>query len=496
MGQPESYNIVIIMTDQQPYDLLACNGAVWSHTPNLDRLAASGCRFTGCYTTAPVCTPARAGIFTGMFSSSAGPSSNQIPLFPTTQTLGTVFSRAGYTTAYTGKWHLDGAAGAYYGTGVAAEGFLDEYWYDGRRFIADVGKEGFQRWQKGTDLQPEDCWAHRVADRGVRFLEKGHNEPFFLVVSFDEPHNPASAPERYYDLYRGSKRPYQANMGDQLEGKPAVQKIFDEFLKHRGHVEPGHLVANNPRYYGCNSFVDYEIGRVVDAVDRCSAENTVIIYTSDHGNLNGAHGLLTKGPTMYEETIHVPLIVRAPGMTQPGSVCNTLVSHIDLAPTACKLAGVAQPIISLPPEYSEISREVQGLESHPQFQGRDFVHLLPSPEGPGREAVFIEYNRFGISHSNRWGFTPIRCIRTDRYKLALYLLDEIDELYDLQEDPGEMTNRIHDPALASIRDALHDGLLAWMEKILDPLRGNGWWQRPWRRGKVMPANYNPELSSL
>ncbi len=193
MVQPESYNIVIIMTDQQPYDLLACNGAVWNHTPNLDRLAASGCRFTGCYTTAPVCTPARAGIFTGMFSSSAGPSSNQTPLFPTTQTLGTVFSRAGYTTAYTGKWHLDGAAGAYYGTGVAAEGFLDEYWYDGRRFIADVGKEGFQRWQKGADLQPEDCWAHRVADRGVRFLEKGHNDPFFLVVSFDEPHNPASA---------------------------------------------------------------------------------------------------------------------------------------------------------------------------------------------------------------------------------------------------------------------------------------------------------------
>ncbi len=123
---PSPFNILFLMTDQQAYEMLRCNGSSYVQTPCLDRLAESGCRFTHCYTTAPVCTPARAGLFTGMYPASAGAGMNLQPLFPGVQHLGQVFTTAGFTSAYIGKWHLDGMTGGYYGAGVCPDGFLDE----------------------------------------------------------------------------------------------------------------------------------------------------------------------------------------------------------------------------------------------------------------------------------------------------------------------------------------------------------------------------------
>ena len=122
--------------------------------------------------------------------------------------------------------------------------------------------------------------------------------------------------------------------------------------------------------------------------------------------------------------------------------------------------------------------------------------LLADPAERVAEEVFLEYNRFGLPHDNRWGFVPIRCIRTGRYKLVLNLLDR-DELYDLAEDPGEITNRIDDPALEEVRNRLHDRLLEWMDDRLDPLRGQGWWARPWRPGHDLdPAGRRPDLHRM
>lgn len=467
---PERLNVVFIMTDQQAWQMLRCNGSDFVETPNLDRLAASGCRFPLAYTTTPVCTPARAALFSGMFASSSGASWNQAPLYPNVRTIGEVFQKGGVRTGYIGKWHLDGWEGGYYGTGECPAGFADEWWYDGRRFVQEVGKDGFDKWRKGKNLKPEDCWGRRAAERAGRFIEKHREEQFFLVVSFDEPHGPSSAPEEFYEMYRGTTRPYKPNMGDTLEGKPATHRALAEYQKHGGHVEPGVRPNNSPRYFGCNTFVDAQVGRVVEAVERHCPENTVIIYTVDHGDHQGSHGLIAKGATMYEEIIRVPLIVRAPGLTKKGSVSSALVSQIDLAPTLCRLAGV---------------------EPDEQFHGAAMDDMLIDPEHPGREAVFLEYNRFGLPHHTRWGFTPVRCVRTRRHKLALYLLDETDELYDLEEDPDELENRIDDPALAKVRNELHDLLLEWMDRRVDPFRGNGWWSRPWRKKKVMPPGHAP-----
>lgn len=471
-SDPARMNVVFIMADQQRWDMLGCYGNDWIRTPHLDRLAASGCRFNAAYTTQPVCTPARAGLFTGMWPSSSGASANQLSPYRSTALLGEILSSQGITAGYIGKWHLSGAEGAYYGSGKPDGGFLPEYWYDGRCFIQDVGLDGFEKWRKGEDLAPEDCWGHRLADRAVQFLEDhaGDDQPFYLSLSFDEPHGPSSAPERYYDMYRGTQRPWQENMGDDLSDKPAVHRAFAEAQNHRGVVPEGTPPNNSPRYYGCTTFLDEEIGRVLDAIDRLCGENTAVIFTTDHGDHAGAHGLIAKGPTMYEEICRVPLLIRAPGLAEPGSVCDSLISHIHLAPTVCRLLGV-QP--------------------HAQFQATEATGLLRDPAGSVTDAIFMEYDRFGLPHSNNWGFWPSRCIRTRRYKLVLNLLDR-DELYDLEADPGETINRIEDASLASVRNDLHDTLLEWMERRVDPRRGKGWYTRPWRPEKTLaPDAINP-----
>jgi uncharacterized sulfatase len=358
--------------------------------------------------------------------------------------------------------------GDYYGQGKCEGGFLPEYWYDGRNFIQEVGAEGFRRWNAGQGLSDADCWGTRVADRAIRFIEKHRSRSFFFCASFDEPHSPMSAPERFYRLYEGSTRPWQENMSDDLAGKPAVHRAYRD-AHPGGHVPRGTRPNNNPRYYGCTSFADEQIGRIVEAVDRLCADDTAILFTSDHGDHHGAHGMLGKGPTMYEETIRVPMLARVPGVTRPGSVCDALVSHIHHVPMILRLLG---------------------LPAHPQFQAGDFLPLLQDPAARLTDAVFLEYGRFGVPHSHWWGFMPSRCIRAERWKLVLNLVDR-DELYDLAADPGELVNRIDDPALAEVRNGLHDRLLAWMEERLDPLRGRGWHFRPWRPGFDLDPRQRP-----
>ncbi len=459
MSNKQRFNVVFIMTDQQSFDQVRTYGFPYMHTPNLDRLAATGCKFTSAYTTTPTCTPARAGLFTGMYASSAGPACNEQPCYRTVQFLGEIVGQRGITPGYIGKWHLSGPEGKYYGNGRPDGGFLPEYWYDGRCFINDVGDEGFKKWIAGKDLADSDCWGYRVADRAVDFIEKHHEEPFLLVASFDEPHSPGSAPERFYDLYRDTKRPWRPNMADRLDDqKPAVHFAFKEMKEGNSLVPDGEAPNNNPRYFGTVSFVDEQIGRILDAIDRYCPGNTAVIFTTDHGDQRGSHTMTGKGPVMYEESIHVPLLVRVPGVTPEGSTCESLTSHIHLAPTVCELLG---------------------LDQHAQFQGRSLLPQLAQPAGEGDDAVFLEYGRFGLNHDNHWGFVPIRAIRTKRYKLVLNLCD-LDELYDLSEDPDEIHNRIDDASLAEVRNQLHDRLLQWMDDRVDPLRGQGWYARPWR----------------
>ena len=467
MPQP---NFIFILTDTQGANVVGAYGRPELRTPNIDRLAATGVKFTRAYTTCPVCTPARAGLFTGIYPHTAGAWTNNIALGDNIVTLGQRFRDGGYHTAYIGKWHLDGHD--YFGTGVCPDGWDDAYWYDGKRYLAELTDGEVALWRRGLNT-PEDLraagitaeftWAHRVSDRAVAFLraaagrrQAGAARPFVLVASYDEPHHPFTCPPEFVEPFLQYDYTVGPAAFDMLADKPAHQR---EWAASSGpRLRDGRL--RHPLYFGCNSFVDHEIGRVIDAVHRYAAENSYIIFTSDHGDMMGAHGIAGKGPVMYEEITRMPLIIERPSRAGAGAVNATPVSHIYLLPTMLALAGLPTP---------------------PILEGESLVEHLAGRQEPERQ-VFMEFNRYEIEHDSWGGFQPVRCLAGSRYKLVINLLSS-DELYDLEADPGEVRNLIADPGHAALRDALHDRLLDWMYAKRDPFRGPVWERRPWRKAR-------------
>ncbi len=457
-------NIVFIMTDTQNRDMVGCYGNQGMNTPNLDRLAAEGIRFDRAYTTCPVCTPARGAIFSGLHPQINGAYCNNVAPHRHVPLMGEIFRHFGYRAAYTGKWHLDGAG--YFGDGVPGGGFEPDWWYDGKRYAQDVGSEMFSRyktWKNAAQLRQwgfteENIWGHRVADRAIDFLDKVGDEPFMLAVSFDEPHGPFVAPPEYWEGFDPAKVPMRPNFGASLDGKPDLQRWQAAGKAHPISPKdwPGYA-AGLSAFMGCNSYIDREIGRVIAAVDRRHADDTLIIYTSDHGDMLGSHQLLGKGPMMYEEITNIPFIARVPSGPR-GAMSTSLVSHIDIMPTLLDYAGL------------EVPASLQGVSLRPTLQ---------DPRASVREHALISWTRFAINHDSFGEFHPIRCVTDGRFKLAINLLDT-DEFYDLQEDPYEMTNRIGDAALVAVRDRLHDALLAEMDRIRDTARSYRWAHRPWR----------------
>jgi uncharacterized sulfatase len=476
-------SFVLIMTDTQGANIVGAYGHPELRTPNIDRLAESGVTFTRAYTTCPLCTPARAGLFTGIYPHTAGAWTNNLPLGDNIKTMGQRFADAGYHTAYVGKWHLDGHD--YFGTGICPPGWDERYWYDGKRYLEELDPDQVRLWRQGLntvqdlrehDIRPEFTWAHRVSDRAVAFLETHAESPFLLVVSYDEPHHPYTCPPEYAEPFLNYGYPVGPAAYDTLEDKPAHQREWAASTQVQ--LRDGRY--HHPLYFGCNSFVDHEIGRVIDATHVRGDQDTYIIFTSDHGDMMGAHGLVGKGPAMYEEITWMPLIVERPARAGAGTLCETVVSHIDLLPTMLELAGMQGPSI---------------------LEGENIAPLLQGAENPGRSAI-IEFQRYEIEHDSWGGFQPVRCIVDARHKLVINLL-HTDELYDLAQDPAEVVNLIDDPAHVSIRDALHDRLLDWMYQKRDPFRGPVWERRPWRdtrrfqwRGAFRPRpadGYAPEV---
>ena len=463
-------NVVLIMTDTQGANIVGCYGRSGLRTPNIDRLAAEGVQFTRAYTTCPVCAPARAALFTGLHAHSTGVWGNHLPLGNTVRTMGERFQDAGFRTAYVGKWHLSGQD--YFDTGICPPGWDDKYWYDGRRYLGDLTDEQIALWRQGLnsieDLRRHKItapftWGHRISNRAIEFLEEraAGPEPFLLVVSYDEPHGPYTCPPEFVAPFLDFCYDAGPGAGDDLQSKPAHHRAWAEEMKNAGSTaKPGALAM----YLGCNSFVDHEIGRVLAAVQQHAPENTMVIYTSDHGDMLGAHRLLQKGPAMYEEITRVPFIVQLPGSRRCGVKDHALVSHIDILPTVLEAAGL--PVPPILPGRSLCARVRDGVES-----------------GPDR-AAFLEFNRYEAD-IDYTGFQPIRCWVSGDYKLVINLLDTVDELYDLREDPAELNNLIASPAHGEIRDRMLDELLAYMNRVIDPFRGYQWEQRPWRKTRKL-----------
>lgn len=453
----QTQQVVLIMTDTQRFDMLGCYGNPDMRTPCLDRLAAGGVRFDRAYTCQPVCGPARSALFTGTFPHSNGMWSNSMALGDNVKTIGQRLRDQGVHTAYIGKWHLDG--GDYFGVGRCPDGWDPECWYDMRCYLEELTPEERVRSRQtesceDPELTAEFTFGHRCSNRAVDFLRRFHESPFFLVVSYDEPHEPYLCPKEYVDLYRDYEFPKSRNIWDTLDGKPEHQRVW---AGARLKADKDALRIRPAHYLGCNTFIDQEIGRVLDAIDEY-APGALVIYTSDHGVFLDSHSLAGKGPAMYDEITRVPLLARWPGVIPEGTTCPHPASHIDVVPTILDAFGYAIPRI---------------------LEGKSMMPALRDPRQRVNDVVFSEFGRYEVDHDGFGGFQPVRCALDGRHKLVINLMTS-DELYDLERDPEEMENRINAPEYAAIRDALHDRLLDWMNRTRDPFRGYYWERRPWR----------------
>jgi len=459
-----SRKAILIMVDSQRWDMVNCYKETGLSTPNLDRLASEGLRFDRAYTTQAVCQPARAAIFTGQYPHSVGSWTNSYGISDTAHSIGERLQLDGVHTAYIGKWHLDG--GDYFGLGRCPKGWDDEYWYDMKRYLDEL-PEDFRPVTRDAssmdrmDFAPEQLYGRRCSDKAIDFLEKHADEDFFLVVSYDEPHGPFICPPPYSHMYDGYRFPQGKNVHDTLENKPAHQQVWaDKF--DTWDPEDG---IQDPFFFGCNSFVDDEIGRVLRAIDE-HAPDAMVIYTSDHGEMLHAHRLMSKGPNCYDEIARIPFIVRAPGVPA-GQVDAHPVSHINIVPTILEYMG------------SKVPEVLEG------------VSILPELYDPSKRInpyIFMEFGRYEVDHDGFGGFQPLRAVFDGRYKLVINLLTS-DELYDIESDPEEMVNLITDPAHEALRDHLHDVLLDHMNTTRDPFRGYYWERRPWRKNP-RPADWD------
>jgi len=446
---------IVILEESTRYDMLNCNVNTGLRTPNLDRLAAQGVRYQRAYNCQPVCAPARSALWTGLTPHTNGVWGNSMPLGDTTHTIGQSLTDKGIHCAFMGKWHLRGTD--YFDTGIPAAGWDRDYWYDMRDYLEDLSPADRVRSRNpATGNDPswtaEYCYGHRCTSLALDFLEKHRNEDFLLIISYDEPHGPCLCPIEYTRSYKDYTFPANPNVNDRLRGKPEEQRVWAG--PRLNSVQPPIRAA---QFFGAHTFVDYEIGRLLDSVETC-APGALVLYTSDHGVFLESHRLTDKGPAMYEEITHVPFIARWPGHAPAGAISSSLVSHLDLSGTLMDFFGFEVP---------------------KTLEGGSMVSLLKDPAAVVRKEVFMEWGRYEVDHDGFGAFQPIRCISDGRYKLAINLMTT-DELYDLKSDPGELTNLIESKAHAVTRNDLHDRLMNWMNVSRDPFRGYYWGRRTWR----------------
>ncbi|MDR2483751.1 MAG: sulfatase-like hydrolase/transferase, partial [Treponema sp.] len=399
-------------------------------------------------------------LFTGLFPHSNGMTANSIALGDNVKTIGQRLAGQGIRCGYIGKWHLDG--GDYFGTGRCPEGWDKKYWYDMRTYLEELNP-GERRKSRRPEsaYEPWMCaeftYAHRCSSRALDFLEENRENSFFLAVSYDEPHGPFLCPAPYNTMYEGFKFDDSPVFSDDLADKPLLQRLWAGEKLHRGAEEINRPSRSLALRLGCNSFVDAEIGRVISRVNEV-APDALVIFTSDHGDMLGAHKLESKNAAAYKEVANIPLIIRG---GEQGKVVDAPASHIDLVPTVMDYLGLPLPKL------------LEGKSMLPQiYDTRKLIN----------EEVFIEFTRYEVDHDGFGGLQMMRAAVSQRYKLVINLLDR-DEFYDLEKDPHEMVNRIDCEDSAAARNKLHDALLENMNRTRDIYRGYQWTARPWRKDK-------------
>ncbi|WP_176835490.1 MULTISPECIES: sulfatase [unclassified Paenibacillus] len=480
-------NLLLIQTDQQTAETLSLYGNPVLKTPMLESLAERGVVFEFAFCNYPACSPSRSSMFTGRYASTIGVQANHMMINPAEVTLPQVLKEHGYQTAIIGKNHafMENTKTYYPGEIVDREkASVLRQVFDYVR-LADHGHlvDGYRddpeckaahEWSHtcwvsplghGTNpARPEKCGTYLLGDTMIDYLEnrRDPDKPFFTWLSFPDPHTPYQAPEPYASMIDPAKVPLPPK--DSMEGKPERQRVA--YLMDAMDTADDELIRKvRAIHYGMIRFIDDTLARVFAKLEELGlTDNTVVVFTSDHGDSMGAHGLIQKHNLFYDSFTHVPLIVAAPGYQGPRRTSH-LAELVDIMPTFLDMAG-----IPIPPG-------VQGKSLAPFLRGeaytpRDYVVIESGEEGvPLRvsdvtvrpEHPFDDRYFVWCAYREAW-VGKGKSIRTLAWKLNIYANGE-GELYDLVNDRDELHNRFDDPASAGIRAELERKLLYWtMEK--------------------------------
>jgi arylsulfatase A-like enzyme len=434
--EPRRPNVLVIQPDQHRGTIIGCMGDAQARTPNLDRLAREGILFRQAASSSPVCCPFRATMQTGLYPHRHGVLANdRYRLNPKDPTFAEMFAQAGYKTGYIGKWHLDGGLPKKEGgRGVTAKavggvvpperrrGYQEWNGYEKSHEYFEVWKyneQGEKERVPGYDWEP--TWHTDMAlDFARRHTAAG--APWLYYVAYGPPHVPEQCPPRFLDLYPRDKIVLPPDVRAKFQG------AAEAALREKFQI-----------YYAQVAAIDFEIGRLLDGLKRLGADdNTIILYTSDHGDYLGSHvaageteKLRGKG-SPYATAFRIPLIVRWPARIKSGQTCDALVSSVDLAPTLLDLAG-APPL--------------------PGAQGHSLAPWCLTGDGPRREAVWIGLSRWRAAWDGRFVYSP-----------APYNI-----LFDQREDPHEMNNLFGSPGSREQQRRLHDLLLRIAREAGDPM---------------------------
>jgi arylsulfatase A-like enzyme len=481
MNDRQKPNLLIITTDQQRWDTLGCYGNRLIQTPNLDRLASQGIVFNRAYCESPICIPSRITMLTGKKTAHHGATLHNSNMRLDERTLADVLSENGYVTHFIGKAHFksqeargteeslpdwrdgkfEGWNGPYAGfqavdlilghsnslVGHYGQWLRNEHASEFAHFFAENMQplevscgQGVYR----NTIPPELHSSHYAADRTIEFLEKASRskQPFFCFTSFPDPHWPICPPSPYFDMYEELEIPVQIRFPNDLGNYP---RQFHRLARGEGtgYDGGGHLVADpgdiakiTRPYWGAVSFIDDNVGRILNGLEALNlTENTIILFTSDHGEHMGAHGLMAKGGFCYEEFIRCPLILHYQGQVQAAARNDALFSFVDIVPTLLELMKIDAP--DLAPDGISQSAVLKG-ETH---------HL--------RECLTVTH--FSQRSSSK---TPdIHTLITDDWKLNYYAGDPKGELYHLSEDPQEVLNLYRHPNYLERQQSLIQTLL-------------------------------------
>ena len=423
-------NIFYIFTDQQAASMMSCTGNQWLKTPAMDSLAERGVRFERAYCSYPLCTPSRAGMFSGRFPHEVGVNWNGLGIDPAVreQELGNVLSRSGYDCAYGGKWHVPKIA------------------------LPDDSEHGFRKICGFNDFQ--------LADACIDFFKEKHRNPFFLVASFDNPHNICEWGFRMPLPWGEIGEPPSVEDCPPLPDNhlPSVDEpAFIAIRRHYINKHTGMVAWDTSEewrklrwaYARICERVDREIGRILDALDASGlAENTLVIFSSDHGDQDGSHQLAHKR-VLYEESTRIPFVVAGPGVQESVVDHEHLVNNsTDFFATVCDYAGAEMPV---------------GLT------GRS---LKPILEGDPPE-LWAEYVVSEVEDEKHYKNARARMVRSARYKYMVFERGRNrEQLFDLEADPGEMKNLAANPEFAQTLQQHREYLREWCIQTNDMFGGH------------------------